>query len=116
MLTSRCKLKDALNKRKELNEGMEYYLKLQLFVRDKSVTTDNNLYIIFLCTIDGRGSNFIPLPPNRKEPDASYFKRLKRIYKMLTRPWVTIECMVEAVESAGGQPVFFLVDTSLQIK
>ena len=107
--------KDLFAKKKELPEGFEYYMKLQLFVRDRSVATDSDLYIIFVCTIDGKGKDFIKAPADRKEPDKAYFKRLKRIYKMLVRPTVTVDFMVEAVQVSGQQPVFFLVDTALTI-
>ena len=109
------KLKEAVDKKGALREGFEYYVKLQLFVRDKSVASDNNLYLIYLCTIDGKGSDFIKLP-GKKGVDQEYLKGLKRIYKMLTRPWATLDCIVEAVDASAGQPVFFLVDTGLDLK
>ncbi len=110
------KLKDVLDKKKNLPENYEYYLKLQLFVKDRSVDSDNNLYMVFLCTVDGKGKEFIKVPTGRKEPDQDYWKGLKRIYRMLTRPWATLDCLVEAVDTPGGQPIFFLADTELDLK
>ena len=109
------KLKDALDKNKELAKEYTYYMKLQLFVKDKSVANDNNLYIIFLCTVDNRGNDFIKAPVGRKKPDAEYLKGLKRTYKMLTRPWTILDCTIEAVNTVGGQPIFFLVNTKLNL-
>lgn len=109
------KLKDALDKNKTLDKDYEYYIKLQLFVKDKSVKTDTNMYMIFLCTVDNRGKEFIKAPVGRKKPDETYLKRLKRIYKMLTRPWTVLDCTIEAVNTREGQPIFFLVNTELDL-
>lgn len=86
---------------------------MQLFVKDQSVTTDSNLYIIFLCTIDGKGKEFLNVDLGREAPSEKTIKRLKNIYKYITRPWVVIDMVVEGVEVAGSQPVFFIVDTKL---
>lgn len=88
---------------------------MQLFVKDQSVLSDSNLYIVFLCSIEGRGKEFLKMKLGREKPDEKHYKELKRIYKMLTRPWVTLDLMVEAVQVAGGQPIFFIVDTELTI-
>ncbi len=113
------KLDDVLVKGKkgkmELPKGMEYYYKLQLFVKDRSVTSDNNLYIIFLCTLEGKGAEFFGVKLDQEGPTEAVLKELKRVYKTLTRPWAVMDFMVEAVEVASKQPVFFLVDTALTI-
>jgi len=102
-------------KRKELPEGMEYYLKMQLFVKDKSIDTDSNLYIIFLCSMDGKCSEFINLPFGRKAPGKEGYKYLKKVYKTLTRNWVVLDCMVESYNVTENQSIFFLVNTALTI-
>ncbi len=101
--------------RMELPKGMEYYFKLQLFVKDRSVTSDNNLYIVFVCTIEGRGAEFINMKLLQEGPTPEVLRELKRIYKTLTRPWTVMDFIVEVVEVASKQPVFFLVDTALTI-
>ena len=115
----RYKLDDILIKGKkgkcELPKGMEYYYKMQLFIKDRSATTDSNLYIVFLCTMEGKGEEFFGTKLGTEVPTDQTLKELKRLYKTLTRPWTAIDFMVEAVEVASKQPVFFLVDTALTI-
>ena len=94
---------------------MSYYFKMQLFVKDKSVTNDSNMYILFLCTVEGKGKEFINLDLGRDYPSDEDIKKLKKIYQMITRPWVKMDLIVEAAEAAGKQPVFFVVDTELNI-
>ena len=98
-----------------LPAGKEYVFKMQLYVKDKSVISDSNMYIIFLCTVDGKGSDFIDIGIKKEKPTEAHFKALKKIYQAMTRPWNTLELCVEAVEVAGGQSVFFIVDTQLKI-
>jgi hypothetical protein len=99
----------------KLPEGMAFYYKLQLFVKDKSVKSDGNLYTLFLCTVEGKGKEFINVDLGKEQPGEEELKKLKKVYKMLTKPSQEIELCVEAVEVAGKQPVFFIVDTELLI-
>jgi len=101
--------------KKHKNESVEYYLKLQLFVKDATVTTDNNLYMFFLCTIDGKGKEFIELPKGDKGPDEEYLMKLRRIYKTLIKPWSILDCVVEHVDTENGEPIFFLTNTRLDL-
>lgn len=94
---------------------MAYYFKMQLFVKDKSVATDSNMYIIFLCTVEGKGKEFINLDLGRDYPSDEVIKKLKKIYQLITRPWLKMDLIVEVAEAAGKQPVFFVVDTELNI-
>lgn len=94
---------------------MSYFYKMQLFVMDKSVPNDSNLYIIFLCSIENRGAEFINVDFGREEPSEEKIMELKRIHKKLTRPWMEVDLLVEAVEVEGKQPIFFVVDTALTI-
>ena len=98
---------------KTINVSLEYYFKLRLFVRDNSSNTDNNLYVFFLCTVDGKGKEFIKLPQGK--PEEEYFNKLKRIYKILIKPWSILDCIVEVFDTDNGQPIFFLVDTCLDL-
>ena len=111
------KPEDVLGKGKGgvLPAGKEYIYKMQLYVKDKSVLTDSNMYIVFLCTIDGKGSEFINIGLKKEKPTEMHYKALKKIYAAMTRPWNTLDLIVEAVEVAGGQSVFFIVDTQLKI-
>ena len=94
---------------------MKYYYKMQLFVKDKSDPKDGNLYIFFLCTVEGKGEEFINVDLGRDAPSDESLKKLKRIYKMLTKPCQELDLLVEPVQAAGKQPVFFIVDTKLTI-
>jgi hypothetical protein len=98
----------------KLPEGMAYYFKMQLFVKDKSVA-DSNMYILFLCTVEGKGAEFINVDLGRDYPSDETIKKLKKIYQMITRPWMKMDLIVESAEAAGKQPVFFVVDTELNI-
>jgi len=99
----------------KLPAGMEYYYKMQLFVQDKSAKNDSSMYILFLCTHEGKCKEFIKMDLGRDYPSEKTVQELKRLYKTLTNPWVALDLMVEHVEVAKKQPVFFLVDTALTI-
>ncbi len=99
----------------KLPAGMDYYIKFQLFVQDKSAKTDTSMYTLFLCTMEGKGAEFIDVNLGREYPNEKHLSELKKIAKTLTNPWVTLDLMVESVEVASKQPVFFLVDTKLTI-
>jgi hypothetical protein len=111
------KLEEVFGKGKgnALPAGKEFYYKMQLFVKDKSKTEDQNMYIIFLCTIDGKGSEFFNIGLKKEKPTEAQKGKLKKIYKAMTRPWNTLDLIVEPIEVAGGQTVFFIVDTQLNI-
>eukprot|EP00826_Nyctotherus_ovalis_P003595 TRINITY_DN10737_c0_g2_i16.p1 TRINITY_DN10737_c0_g2~~TRINITY_DN10737_c0_g2_i16.p1 ORF type:complete len:222 (+),score=18.04 TRINITY_DN10737_c0_g2_i16:207-872(+) len=94
-------------------DNEEWYLKLRLLVKDSSNKSDNNLYTIYLCTIDGRGSEFIKFGSNKWED--AYLKQFKKVCKQLVRPWVVLDCMIEELKTNLGQSVFFLVNTSLTL-
>jgi len=93
----------------------EYYYKMQFYLKDKSVMNDANMYIVFLCTIDGKGADFIDIKLKKDKITEEHYKTLKNVYKKMTRPWNSLDLIVEAVEVAGGQIVYFIVDTVLQI-
>ncbi len=99
----------------KLPANMDYYLKLQLFVQDKTAKSDHNMYTIFLCTMDGKGAEFIDLDLGREYPGEKQIAELKKMSKTLTNPWVTLDLMVESTGVSGKQPVFFLVDSKLTI-
>lgn len=72
---------------------------------------DHNIYLLYLCTVDGKGKEFISVTPGKKDSE----KELKRIYKIITKPWVTLNLILEGVSADGAAPVFFIVDTKLTI-
>ena len=98
----------------KLPAGMEYFYKMQLYVQDKSVK-DTSMYILFVSTMEDKCPDFIKLDLGREYPSEKAVTELKRIYKTLTNPFVTLDMMVELQEVAGKQPVFFVVDTALTI-
>lgn len=98
----------------KLPSGMDYYMKFQMFVQDKS-TKDPSLYTLFLCTMEKKGAEFIDIGLGREHPSEEQISKLKQIAKTLKNPWVTLNLMVEAVDVTGKQPVFFIVDTKLTI-
>lgn len=116
----RHKVSDIFGKGKKggkdkLPDGMEYYYKFQMFVKDQTNQSDSNLYIVFLCSVEGRGKEFLKIDLGKEKPEESHYKELKKIYKSITKPNVTLDLMVEAVQVSGSQPVFFVVDTELTI-
>jgi hypothetical protein len=117
MLNVRFTLAEIFPKGKKgkLPAGMEYYYKMQLFVHDKSVKNDTNMYTIFFCTQSGKGTDFIKLDLGKEYPSDKILLELKKIYKTLINPWVVLDLMVEGVEVASKQPAFFVVDTTLTL-
>ena len=89
----------------------EWYLKLRLIVKDCLIREDNNLYTIYLCTIDGKGKEFITF--ESEQWNDNYLKKLKTVYKQLLRPWTVLDCILEELKTDLAQSVFFLVNTSL---
>ena len=73
---------------------------------------DNNIYTLFLCTIDGKGKEFISVPAG---DDKDTVSELKKVYKVLMKPWVNLDLIVEKVPTSEGQPLYFIVDTKLTI-
>lgn len=61
--------------------------------------------------MDGKGKEFINVGGKKGKGE----KELKRIYKLLTRPWISLDLILEGVPVAGGTPIFFIVDTKLTI-
>jgi hypothetical protein len=98
----------------KLPAGMEYFYKMQLYVQDKTAK-DTNMYIVIVSTMDDKCPDFIKLDFGREYPSEKALAELKRIYKTLTNPFVTLDMMVEVQDVAGKQPVFFVVDTALTI-
>ena len=96
-------------------KDMEYCYRLQLFVKDHSSPADGNLYIFFVSTAEGKSDKFLQLGLGRKAPSEEVYAELKKKYKMLTRPWVVCDLMLEYSQVAGAQPLFSVVDTSLQL-
>jgi hypothetical protein len=90
-------------------------MKMQFFVKDKSATKDNSMYTLFLCSVEGKGKEFIKLDLGNEAPSEEVYKELKRVYKFLTRPGLELDLLVEPAEGTGKQPVIFIVDTELNI-
>eukprot|EP00826_Nyctotherus_ovalis_P042404 TRINITY_DN4358_c0_g1_i13.p1 TRINITY_DN4358_c0_g1~~TRINITY_DN4358_c0_g1_i13.p1 ORF type:complete len:398 (+),score=87.48 TRINITY_DN4358_c0_g1_i13:462-1655(+) len=99
---------EELRRYYDLERTMEMYYKFQLFAKDYSNAEDRNVYLLYLCSIDGKGKEFLPASC-RSNPYA-----LKRIYKLLTKPWFHLDLIVEAVIS-GNNVLLFIVDTKLNI-
>jgi hypothetical protein len=102
-------------KQYSLPESVTHYYKLQLFSKDASAPEDHNIYTLYVCTIDGKGKEFIPLPSGKSKKGEKGPKELKRVYNVLTKPWITLDAIVEGVSAAGGVPIFFVVDTKLTL-
>jgi len=100
---------------KELPKDMDYCYRLQLFVKDHLAATDTNLYTVFVSTAEGQPDKFLHISLGRKAPTEELYKQLKWKYKMLTRAWVVCDMILEYTQIAGGQPLFTLVDTSLEL-
>lgn len=88
---------------------------MQLYVQDKSVKNDTSMYTLFASTLEDNCPDLIKLDLGRDYPNEKSLTELKRIYKTMTNPWVTLDLMVECREAGGKQPVFFVVDSALTI-
>ena len=97
-----------------LPKDREYCWNLQLFVKDRIYNQDTNLYTVILNTAEGKGQEFFNVDLGRKAPTDSTYAELKRIYKMLTRPWADVDLLLECTEVAG-QLIFRIVKTALTI-
>ena len=95
-----------------LDSNENWYLKADFFVQDFLCKTDKNLYQVYYCTVDGKGKELIRTPDN--ELNEEYIRKLKRIYKMLVKPWVVLDCIVEEIKPQEGS-LFFIVNTRLII-
>lgn len=102
--------------RKQYNvpENVNQYYKFQIFAKDATATDDNNVYTIFLCSVDGKGKEFLPAPGKAKKGEKENAD-LKKAYRLLTKASSTLDLIVEGVPVAGGSPIFFIVDTKLKI-
>jgi hypothetical protein len=98
----------------KLPAGMGYFYKMQLYVQDKTAK-DTSMYIVFVSTMEDKCPDFIKLDLGHEYPSDKALTELKRIYKTLTNPFVTLDMMVEVHDVAGKQPVFYVVDTALTI-
>lgn len=92
-----------------LSDDIKNYYKIQLFTKDATSPEDHDIYPVYLCTIDGKGKDFLP------DPDLSSTQQeLKRIYKTIIKPWYALDLALEPVIT-DGKPVFFIVDTRLKL-
>jgi len=84
----------------KLPAGMEYFYKMQLYVQDKTAK-DTSMYIVFVSTMEDKCPDFIKLDLGHEYPSDKALTELKRIYKTLTNPFVTLDMMVEVHDVAG---------------
>jgi len=110
-----CKLKEAISKEK-LQSGYDYYMKMQLFIKDENEPNDSTMYKIYICTLDGTGKEFIETPKGKAEPDEEYYQKLKKIHTTITQPWATLDAIVEVKDTNQKTPILFLTHTKLNIK
>jgi len=97
----------------KLPAGLDYYLRMNLYAQDKTAK-DARMYILFVSTLEEKCPDFIKLDLGREYPTDKAIMELKRIYKTLTNPFVTLDLMLEIVDT-GKQKVFHVVDTALTI-
>jgi len=93
----------------------EFYYKFQIFAKDKHAQYDTSIYVLFLCTIDGRGSEFINIGTIKNIGSKDHIKKLETIYTFITRPWNYLDVILEAVEVGNKLFVFFIIDTQINI-
>jgi len=98
----------------KLSAGLKYFYKMQLYVQDKN-SKDTSMYILMASTLDDKSPNFINLSLGHEYPKEKALNELKRIYKVITNEYVSLNVVVEVQEIARKQPVFFIVDTELTI-
>lgn len=85
------------------------YYKLQFFTKDAFKPNDANTYILYMCTIDGKGKEFLPNPEL-----ASTIEELKNIREKLMRPWFVLDFAIVPIKNKANL-VFFIVNTKLKI-
>lgn len=92
-----------------MNNTTRHYLKLQLFCKDNSDEENYNIYILYLCSIDGLGKEFIDHERKFKPED---FETLRR---MIERPDTVLHLLVKAVKTTETQVMYFIMKTALNI-
>ena len=97
----------------ELQEDIAYYLKFCLLVQDDTMKTNATCYPILIDSSMGKGVEFIELGLDKQPPSEKHFKKLKYIYRLLTRAWAHLEAIVEVVSIVDNQPMLQLVDTAI---
>lgn len=98
----------------KLPSDMKYFYKIQLYVHDKD-SKDSSMYILMVSTLGDKCPDFISHDLGHEYPSRKDFAELKRIYKAITNPLVSLNMVVEVQEVARKQPVFFVIDTVLTI-
>lgn len=98
---------------KYLHYPKEYVYKMQMFVKDKSVMENSDIYLINLNSCDGKGTEFINIGLEKEEPTKVHYKKLKYLYSIITRPWNTLELIVEAVELDNHSFALYIIDTEI---
>ena len=99
---------EETRKNYNLPESKSFYYKLQMFTKDFIDENDHDIYPIYLCNIEGKGDEFIPSHVKGN------YKELKKIYKVLIKPWFHLDLIVEPVVT-GTNVLLFIVDTKLII-
>jgi len=57
-----------------------------------------NLYVALLCSLGGKGREFIDLQLTDGPFSLEHVKKLRRVYKLITRPWNYLDLILEAIE------------------
>ena len=99
-----------MRKSYDLPMTVTHYYKMQFLVKDANSDKDNDIYPLFLCSIDGKGKEFFSSLKEKNPLD-----KLKEVKKLLLKPWFYLDAIIESVTASEGNQVFFIVDTKLTI-
>jgi hypothetical protein len=94
-------------------KGMKCYFKLKIAVKDAVDKNDGNMYLLHLCTIDGKGKEFFNMDLGDGKINELQFKELKRMAKMMLKPWNSLILGVEMVGTPDKEYFPFIVNTKL---
>jgi hypothetical protein len=94
----------------------QYFFKFQAYAKDSSVLYNDTVYTLSLCTITGKGNEFIDIGLQREKPTKKHYTSLKKIYKTITRPWNALRIGIEAIDIGMNKKIYLITNTKLKIK
>jgi len=96
--------------------GKKYFFKFQAFAKDSSISNDDSMFTLNLCTVTGKGSEFIDIGLNREQPNKIHYKCLKRICKAIKKAWNVLKLGIEAIDIGMNERIYFITGSKLKLK
>ena len=95
----------------KLEENTRLVYKIMFMVRD---TSSPCFYLLYLCTATGKGAEFMDIGLEEGEaPAVVHREKMKYMHKLVTRPWVVLDLIVETLPTIGETPIPLIVSTKL---